>query len=63
MKTIRKSAVLTIGQRYDLDTLVPAGWNTSDHDGYDCWDYFDAEGTYLGPDEFGVEPFWATDER
>lgn len=53
MRTLEK------GKKYNTDTLVPQGWNGNDHDGYNCWDYFDADGTYRGADEHGVEPTWS----
>jgi hypothetical protein len=27
-------------------------------DSYSVWDYFDRDGSYLGPDEFGIEPIF-----
>jgi hypothetical protein len=44
---------------YDIQKLVPQGWNAIDHEGYNVWDYFDEQGRYLGPDHLGVEPVFS----
>lgn len=52
---------LTTGQQYDTDRLALMGWTAGDgtgHEGYSCWDYFDAEGRYKGPDQHGIEPIF-----
>lgn len=51
---------LTKGQKYDTDTLTLTGW-TGPHEGLSCWDYFGADGEYLGADDDGVEPLFASD--
>ncbi len=54
---------LTKGQKYDTLSLVVSGWTDSDeHLGHCAWDYFSGDGTYLGPDPYGVEPYfdWIT---
>lgn len=41
------------------------GWTDGDgtgHEGYRAEDYFSADGAYLGPDEHGIEPIFATDD-
>jgi hypothetical protein len=51
---------LTLGKRYNTGALTCIGWTGGDgsgHDGYDCWAYF-ADGVYLGPDEYGIEPLF-----
>lgn len=53
--------MLMTEHKYNVATLVFVGWTTGDnsetsHDGYNAYDYFDADGTYRGPDEFGIEP-------
>ena len=62
---------LTKGQKYNVETLEFAGWTGNDAiydesgnrnpgmDGYNVSDYFDADGRYLGPDIYGVEPTFA----
>jgi hypothetical protein len=50
---------LTTGQRYDTEQLECIGWTYGDGSStacYSCWAYFDADGTYLGPDVHGIEP-------
>lgn len=50
---------LTAGQKYDISKLTCTGWAEGDgsgHEGYNVSDYFAADGTYLGPDESGIEP-------
>lgn len=47
------------GKRYDIGQLQCVDWTEGDgtgHDGYNWHDYFDAGGTYLGPDPSGIEP-------
>jgi len=47
------------GTRYVVKNLVHQGWNGLErHEGYYCLDYFELDGTYRGPDYFGVEPVW-----
>ena len=53
MRTLNK------GTRYNLETLVHQGWNGVETEGYNCWDYFEADGTYRGADQHGVEPVWS----
>lgn len=50
--------ICTKGERYDVESLVFAAWvgGDGDYDGYAVGPYFDADGRYLGPDAFGVEP-------
>lgn len=51
------------GKTYDLNTLECTGWTEGDgsgSDGYNVADYFDAQGRYLGADELGIEPTFAT---
>ncbi len=61
---------LTTGQKYDVAALKFTGWDgpgvydDEGHrnpgiDGYSVADYFRSDGTYLGPDEHGVEPTFA----
>ena len=53
---------LTKGTKYDASKLTCTGWTEGDgsgHDGYNVADYFTADGTYLGPDECGIEPIFA----
>lgn len=52
---------LTKGEKYDTDTLNLTGW-TGPHDGLFCWDYFSADGEYLGADDDGVEPLFTVAE-
>ena len=58
---------LKIGQKYEVDDLELRGWQregtllkareeAEETKGYSCFAYFDAEGRYLGPDEYGIEP-------
>jgi hypothetical protein len=61
---------LVQGQRYDVSQLVFLGWTEnsleapvlrvlgSADSGYRVEYYFDGDGAYLGPDEFGVEPIF-----
>lgn len=54
------------GIRYtkeEIESFVSGatGWNTPDEEaplGVTYYDYFDANGTYLGPDDDGLEPCW-----
>lgn len=53
---------LVPGEKYDTDALDFLTWTSGDGtstEGYSCWDYFDDEGRYLGPDEHGIEPLFA----
>lgn len=46
-------------EKYDTTYLTFSGWhNPADEDttGYNAGDYFDSDGRYLGPDEYGIEP-------
>lgn len=52
---------LTAGQIYDLKELVFVGWSDCVVDGYLVDNYFDADGRYLGPDAYGIEPLFADD--
>lgn len=55
---------LITGQKYDRSTLTFTGWTAPDPrnaapdviEGYHIDHYFSTDGTYKGPDEFGVEP-------
>lgn len=58
---------LKIGQKYKVDDLDLRGWKHEGHlmgpkeeakktQGYSYFAYFDPEGKYLGPDEYGIEP-------
>lgn len=51
------------GMNYDLKKLDHKGWShpIEMDGGYNCWDYFDGDGTYLGPDCYGVEPTFYDD--
>jgi hypothetical protein len=54
------NTTLKKGKRYDVDSIRLVAWKNGDehtNDSYSLWDYFDANGRYLGPDKFGVEPF------
>ena len=58
-ETERKKMILTKGLRYNENALTVIGWTDGDgsgHEGYNAADYFDQNGEYLGPDEFGIEP-------
>ena len=44
------------GKKYEMETLTFLGWIGGDGAGRSCWDYFDRDGIYLGPDHEGVEP-------
>lgn len=49
---------LTIGQKYDIQTLHCVGWTGPELyviSGYHVEDYF-RDGVYLGPDKHGIEP-------
>lgn len=49
------------GAVYDTDALTFTGWTEGDgsgHEGYSCWDYFDAECRYRGADSHGIEPLF-----
>lgn len=51
--------MLETGQKYSIAHLRFEGWTRGDgsgHDGYRFADYFGRDGTYLGPDEHGIEP-------
>lgn len=60
---------LVQGDRYDVDDLICVGWCMGrgakdtpiycddDAEGYHWYDYF-RDGTYLGPDMYGVEPLF-----
>jgi hypothetical protein len=50
---------LITGQAYDIGKLRLLGWTDGDGsgvDGYRLSDYFDPAGTYIGPDQHGIEP-------
>lgn len=52
---------LTKGQKYDESVMTWIGWSDGDgsgHDGYNVGDYFEADGTYRGADENGIEPLF-----
>jgi len=52
---------LTIGEKYDTSTLWCHGWTEGDGSGtgdYYCWDFFDEDCIYLGPDRNGIEPLF-----
>jgi hypothetical protein len=42
--------------------IVMTGW-TQKAEGVNVWDYFDRDGKYLGPDEFGTAPTFEDAER
>lgn len=49
------------GIRYDWKKLHCIGWKRIDksfHEIYDVSDYFSDSGEYLGPNQFGNEPFF-----
>lgn len=58
---------LTPQHRYeDVDVLLMqfTGWTEGDgtgHEGYRVEDFFEADGTYRGPDASGIEPMVAVD--
>lgn len=57
--------ILEKGTTYDTSSLRCVGWTEGDgtgSEGYLCWNYFDASGRYLGPDENGIEPVWEEEE-
>ena len=41
--------------------IVMTGW-TQKAEGVNVWDYFDRDGKYLGPDEFGTAPTFEDSE-
>lgn len=55
---------LETGKKYDRATLTFAGWTAPDPrncaadviEGYHPDYYFNSDGSYKGPDEYGVEP-------
>mgnify|MGYP005811600879 CR=1 FL=1 len=49
---------LTKGTKYDVAALRCTGWTPegAEVNGYNVADYFAADGTYLGADEYGIEP-------
>ena len=72
MTTIPETGKLTAGEHYDQGLLQCVGWDGPAEllydasgnrnpglDGYSCWDYFDSESRYLGPDMHGVEPLFS----
>lgn len=59
METKEPIGTLRCGTRYNTEHLCLFGWTVGDgsgHDGYDCWAYFEADGTYKGPDTHNIEP-------
>jgi hypothetical protein len=44
--------------------VEPSGWSNGKNEipGYNVSDYFRSDGTYLGPDQDGIEPTWADAE-
>ena len=52
------------GKKYDIDGLKCTGWTPLDADdtGYNFVDYFESDGTYRGPDVYGVEPEFKDEE-
>lgn len=67
---MNKAHQLTLGTIYsdaERALLSFSHWIGSDGDcagleGYNCWDYFDAEGRYLGPDKGGIEPAFTVED-
>lgn len=60
------SQTLTVGCRYDVDSLNFVAWTKGDGssiDGYNTGDYFTLQGYYLGPDDHGIEPIFSHSER
>ena len=54
--------VLEKGKKYDVEMLIMTGWTDvrgSGHEGYSADYYFEPDGTYLGPDQYGIEPVFA----
>lgn len=50
---------LETGRKYDVNTLTFIAWTKGDDtssDAYNAYDYFAADGSYLGPDQHGIEP-------
>lgn len=75
MATTTQLVSLVKGRQYDVSNLRLLGWTDglcsySDldrdygghNDGYNFRDYFDADGRYLGPDEFGIQPICESTE-
>ncbi len=53
---------LVKGMKYNVKSLSLIGWTVGDGsgaEGYTLENYFDAEGTYRGPDICGIEPIIA----
>ena len=58
----RRGRTCTEGDSYDLSTLTLLDWSPGDGTGtagYNCWDYFDSDGVYRGPDQHGIEPVFS----
>ena len=58
-KEVRDTMTLEAGKKYDVGALKCTGWKGGDglgHEGYNFFDYFGADGTYKGADDFGIEP-------
>lgn len=59
-----KDGKLVAGRKYTQHNLEfvrwagPENFGPSDFVGFHVSDYFDRDGTYKGPDEFGVEPIF-----
>lgn len=50
------------GKKYEVEDLKFLGWTnglSSDLVGYNYMDYFDCDGTYLGPDQYSIEPVFS----
>jgi hypothetical protein len=57
--TTRNPARLRKGVKYDIRNLSFKGWTRGDGtptDGYNVYDYFESDGTYLGPDDHRISP-------
>lgn len=61
-----ETMILRKGEKYNnVDELIEdlfVGWTRGDgsgHNGYNVYYYFDDDGCYLGPDEYGIEPIFA----
>ena len=60
--TLIRGKVYSVAERALLNFADWTEGNGSSVDGYNCWDYFLPDGTYLGPDCHGIEPTWTADE-
>lgn len=59
-----KTHTLDFGRIYSRDFIEAhfVGWDTEDGEappGYNIWDFFMADGKYLGADSEGIEPLFS----